>query len=130
MGISDIKTEIIDLNREINLLSIQIMKIKPIPFIKNKEIKDKQNLAIEYRNRLIKIDEEIIKSEVVNTDLSVQVLVETIRYDTKNNVLFSLRKMTLENLTEVQKTLDNLSQSIQFTITISIAVISIIVAVI
>ena len=41
MGISDIKTEIIDLNREINLLSIQIMKIKPIPFIKNKEIKDK-----------------------------------------------------------------------------------------
>ncbi len=130
MGISDIKTEIIDLNREINLLSIQIMKIKPIPFIKNKEIKDKQNLAIEYRNRLIKIDEEIIKSEVVNTDVSVQVLVETIRYDTKNNVLFSLRKMTLENLTEVQKTLDNLSQSIQFTITISIAVISIIVAVI
>lgn len=130
MGISDIKTEIIDLNREINLLSIQIMKIKPIPFIKNKEIKDKQNLAIQYRNRLIKIDEEIIKSEVVNTDVSVQVLVETIRYDTKNNVLFSLRKMTLENLTEVQKTLDNLSQSIQFTITISIAVISIIVAVI
>lgn len=130
MGISDIKTEIIDLNREINLLSIQIIKIKPIPFIKNKEIKDKQNLAIEYRNRLIKIDEEIIKSEVVNTDVSVQVLVETIRYDTKNNVLFSLRKMTLENLTEVQKTLDNLSQSIQFTITISIAVISIIVAVI
>ncbi len=130
MGISDIKTEIIDLNREINLLSIQIMKIKPIPFIKNKEIKDKQNLAIEYRNRLIKIDEEIIKSEVVNTDVSVQVLVETIRYNTKNNVLFSLRKMTLENLTEVQKTLDNLSQSIQFTITISIAVISIIVAVI
>ena len=101
-----------------------------IPFIKNKEIKDKQNLAIEYRNRLIKIDEEIIKSEVVNTDVSVQVLVETIRYNTKNNVLFSLRKMTLENLTEVQKTLDNLSQSIQFTITISIAVISIIVAVI
>ncbi len=130
MGISDIKTEIIDLNREINLLSIQIMKIKPIPFIKNKEIKDKQNLAIQYRNRLIKIDEEIIKSEVVNTDVSVQVLVETIRYNTKNNVLFSLRKMTLENLTEVQKTLDNLSQSIQFTITISIAVISIIVAVI
>ena len=90
MGISDIKTEIIDLNREINLLSIQIMKIKPIPFIKNKEIKDKQNLAIEYRNRLIKIDEEIIKSEVVNTDDTVQVLVGTIRYDRKNNELFSL----------------------------------------
>lgn len=121
--------ELLKLNEQINKKYAEIIGIKGLVLLSNRELKNFQKDIVNFNNEFMKID-RLLTSNGILDKKEFSTSNEHLRQLSAIEVIMTKRTLVYSGLTEIKKILDSLNQQKQFEMSLFIALFALIISII